>query len=99
MSSGSNPNLDKLNAAFDKIDTATTAIGTGVAGVATRIQALVDQIANGASPAQLQAFADKAGAEVDKLQPFVDSLNAMGSDPSNPVPVPVPPPDNTPPSQ
>lgn len=85
-----NPTVDALNAALDAIDTATTAAGTAVAAVAARIQALLAQIAAGPSAADVQAAADKATAEVAKLQPIVDSLNAMGQDSSNPVPVPVP---------
>jgi len=81
---------DALNAALDAVDTATTAAGVAVAAVGARIQALLDQIAAGASPADLAAATDKATAEVAKLQPIVDSLTAMGQSATNPVPVPVP---------
>lgn len=82
--------VKSLNDAFDQVDTASTAIGTATAAIAARIQVLLGQIAAAATPEQLQPLVDKATAEVAKFAPLVESLNALGTDPGNPVPVPVP---------
>jgi phage tail sheath protein FI len=85
-----NANVQALNAAFDQIDAATTQAATAQSAIAARIQGFIDAAAAAATPAETQALLDKATAEVAKLQPVADALTAMGTDPGNPVPVPVP---------
>jgi ubiquinone biosynthesis protein UbiJ len=90
MSTGSNPNVQALSDALDQVDTATTAAGTAVTAVAAKVQALLDQIAQGATPAQLQAAASRVQGDVSKLNDVATALNGMASDPTTPVPTPVP---------
>lgn len=98
MSSTPNANVKALSDALDAVDTATTTAGTEVTAVGTRIQGLLDQIANGATPDQLQAAAARVQGDVSKLNDIGAALTAMASDPSNPVPTPVPTGDNGSPS-
>jgi len=90
------PDVTALNAAFDQMDTATTACATAQTAIAARIQALLDQIAGAATPADTAALVARATAEVAKLQPIADALTAMGSDTAAPVPVAVPAPEPPP---
>lgn len=66
-------------ARIDDIKTLLTAIDAATNAIAARIQKLSDQLANGLSPEDAQAVADSLNAEVTRLQ-------ALGSDPNNPVP-------------
>lgn len=71
--------LEQFTAAFARIDTATTAI-------ADRIKKLEDSIKNmGLTAAQEDTL-------LGQLSGLADSLDAMGKEPTNPVPVPPPPP-------
>jgi hypothetical protein len=92
------PNVAKISAALDQVDAATTEAATAQTAIAARIQSFIDAAANAATPAETQALLDKATAEVAKLQPVADALQAMGSDAANPVPVPVPPAPEPPPA-
>lgn len=84
--------LQRLGGALTQIDAATTEAGAAQTSIAARIQGFLDQIAaNAGDAATVKSLADQATAEVGKLQPIADALQAMGSDPINPVPVPVPP--------
>ncbi len=85
-----NPTVGALTAAFAQIDAETTRAGVAATAVQTRLQSLLDKIANAATDEELQPLLTEAQAEVAKLTPLADALTAMGTDPANPVPVPVP---------
>jgi hypothetical protein len=59
-----------------------TAIDVATTAIAARIQALIDQLSAGMSPADVATVEAGLQAEVTRLQ-------ALGTDPNNPVP-PVP---------
>lgn len=89
-----------LQGALNQIDTATTQCGVAQTAIASRIQGFLDKIAAAAGDeAAVRTLAGQATAEVAKFQPIADALTALGTDPGNPVPVPVPvdnPPTNQP---
>ncbi len=62
----------ELKDAMKKVDVATTALGA-------RFQALADRLVNDPSPAEVAQVAAEISADADKL-------NAIGADPTNPVP-------------
>lgn len=83
--------LERLSGALTQIDGATTEAGAAQTAIAARIAGFIGQIAaNANDAAKVTQLADQATAEVAKLQPIADALQAMGQDPGNPVPVPVP---------
>lgn len=67
--------VQKYNDLVQQIDKATNAI-------ATRQQKMVDQLNN----ATAGLSAEDAAAIATQLQAEIDRLNALGSDPANPVP-------------
>lgn len=75
---------------MDLVDTATTACGTAADAVKTRIQAKLQGVASAQTLEAAKSLAAEASTEADKLNTIVTSLNAIGSDSTNPVPV-VPP--------
>ena len=72
------------------VDTATTACGTAADAVKTRIQAKLAGVASAQTLEDAKALAASASAEADKLNLIVDSLNQIGTDATNPVPVTPP---------
>lgn len=85
-----NPTVAALQAAFQTIDQQTSRAGAAATAIGTRIQALLDKIANAATDEELQPLLTEAQTEVSNLTQLGDALEAMGKDPANPVPVPVP---------
>lgn len=90
--------------AMDKIDAATTAAGTGatavsnaVDGVSVRFDALKNQIKTSMTADEVAAVKAKIDDETTKLDAVVTfqdqlatALNGIGTEPTNPVPEPVP---------
>jgi hypothetical protein len=68
---------EEFQAAIVRIETATTAVGA-------RLDALAAKLANGVT-------AEEAAPLIAELTALGDKLEAMGKDPVNPDPVPLPP--------
>jgi|SRR5688572_3160395 len=85
--------LDQMNAAVTKLSDATTQVGTAITSVGARITALEDTIKNmGLTQEQEDAILAQLGGVGDTLKTAADSLTAMGTTPTEPVPVEPPPP-------
>jgi len=82
--------LTQAKASMDKIDTATTACGTAATAIQTRIQNILGQVASAATLQEAKDLAAQAATEASNLSTLADSLTAMGTDTSNPVPVAPP---------
>lgn len=82
--------LDRLNAALNAIDSATTQAGAAVTAVQNRITDLMNQIAASNNVEEIHALATRATTSAEALTPIATALTAMGTNPTDPVPVPVP---------
>lgn len=82
--------LQRLTAALQGIDSATTQAGQAQTAIGARIQGFLDKIQASDNAAEMKSLADQASAEVARLQPIADALSALATDPTNPVPIPIP---------
>jgi hypothetical protein len=69
--------LKDFEEAFARVDEATTAIGT-------KLRELAEKVANGGMTAEEEAQV------AERLQALAGTLETMGSDPTDPIPNPVP---------
>lgn len=83
--------LAQANESLNQLDAATTKAGQAATAIQTRIQQLMDEVANSNSLPEAQAIAARAAAVAGQLTPLAESLTAMGtSGVPTPVPDPVP---------
>jgi uncharacterized phage infection (PIP) family protein YhgE len=71
---------------LDRVDAATTRIGTEVTEAAAEITKLKDLIATGMTSAEVADVNARLTATADSLKTAGDALDAIGSNPDQPVP-------------
>lgn len=83
--------MAKLEEVLGEIDTATTTIGNNIAAEKAQVDAIVAQLKDGMSPAELQAAKDRLTQVSARLTANADAVTQIASDPNDVVPVEPPP--------
>jgi len=84
------PEATRLTEALARVDAASTKCGDAVTAIAARIQKLLGKIATATSLEDAQTLAAKADEEAGQLEAVAAALAPLGTDVSDPVPVPPP---------
>lgn len=84
------PLTQEIRDLIARLNTRTNEMAEDLNAVAARIQALIDRLAGGATPAEVEQIRTELQGAVDSLEPVAAGLDAMGKVEDNPIPPPPP---------